>query len=486
MAMGVAGLLVSSCGDFTDIMPKGESLLESTDELELLLNTDAYGNYSHIVDYIMLGSNSVYSFYNVPGMINVENKSARMTVWCYLDDQDNLNRLASMTQTDGIYSTSYNLIGTIANPILTKLETTGGSDAVKNALRAEALVIRAYAHFHVVQKFAPAYNGTNGEEPAIIYMTEDKDILVPQEKNTLQECYDMMLKDVDDALALNALPNEPMNYMRWSKPAALALKAHIQLNLRQYAEAEATAKQVLGINNQLYDYWDHAVDGESHAADPAKVLHYKYIELDDRTNPETLFLTPDVNYYRWTSPTEWNTLEENYGLRGLGNTMGRQYYGFVDYGIDYSDIGALQAGLPGWDSLYDFDNYRNFLGLDVPQMYLIIAEAELQQNHIGTAMEWLDLLRDKRLPAGYEKLQGTVTGKADAIEWLEKTARAEYYNKGWAFYARKRWNTFPEWARTQTHTIDGKTYTLRPDSKLWIFPFPLNATERNPNLTNNW
>jgi hypothetical protein len=34
--------------------------------------------------------------------------------------------------------------------------------------------------------------------------------------------------------------------------------------------------------------------------------------------------------------------------------------------------------------------------------------------------------------------------------------------------------------------IAGKTYTLRPDSKLWIFPFPLNAVEVNPNLTHNW
>ena len=38
---------LASCEDFTDIQPKGENLLASTDDLELLLNADAYdGIYS--------------------------------------------------------------------------------------------------------------------------------------------------------------------------------------------------------------------------------------------------------------------------------------------------------------------------------------------------------------------------------------------------------------------------------------------------------
>jgi hypothetical protein len=134
----------------------------------------------------------------------------------------------------------------------------------------------------------------------------------------------------------------------------------------------------------------------------------------------------------------------------------------------------------------DFDHYQNKAGLSVPQMYLFIAECELRSGNIGTAMNWLDQLRAKRLPEGFEKLEGTVTTKADAIEWLKKTVAAEYLWTDWTYYTRKRWNVESEWATTLSHTIGGKTYTLRPDSKLWIFPFPVNATEKNTNLTNNW
>ena len=75
---------------------------------------------------------------------------------------------------------------------------------------------------------------------------------------------------------------------------------------------------------------------------------------------------------------------------------------------------------------------------------------------------------------------------ADAIKWMQKIVASEFVWQGWTFVWRKRWNTEAEWQTTQTRTLGGKTYTLRPDSKLWIFPFPVNATEKNSNLTNNW
>ena len=40
MMIAAAGLMITSCEDFTDIQPKGENLLGSTNDLELLLNTE--------------------------------------------------------------------------------------------------------------------------------------------------------------------------------------------------------------------------------------------------------------------------------------------------------------------------------------------------------------------------------------------------------------------------------------------------------------
>lgn len=475
IVIGTVGLLMCSCGDFTDIQPKGENLLSSTDDLELLLNTDNYSNIFSRNNW-RVGSNTLYAYDDVTVPLNAEKKTAVALMNGYFDDEQSLNRWAELTNSDGYYTACYNIIGRVSNPILNQLAMAEGTEAKKNALKAEALVARSFAHFMALQRYAAAYNGSNGDTPAIIYMTEDKDITLLWEKNTIQECYDLCLKDIDDALALNALPAKAINYMRWDKTSATAVKSLILLGMRKYSEAEAAAKEVLAANSYLWDWWANAKDGMSMFGVP-----YKSAAIDDRNNEETIFCIPDLTYYGWVCPEEWNAMEENYGKRGLAELMSKAYAGYPAY----ADYGAM-LGLSGWQAGTDFNNYANVGGLNTPMMYLIVAECELRAGNIGTAMNWLDKLRAKRLPEGYDKWEGTITAKGDAIEALKKTMAAEFLWRDWTFFWRKRWNTETEWQTTLSHTIGGKTYTLSPSSKMWIFPFPVNATQMNPNLTQNW
>ena len=50
----------------------------------------------------------------------------------------------------------------------------------------------------------------------------------------------------------------------------------------------------------------------------------------------------------------------------------------------------------------------------------------------------------------------------------------------------KRWNSEEDYKQTNTRMVNGKTYTLRPDSPMWVFPFPANAVNYNPTLTQNY
>ena len=62
------------------------------------------------------------------------------------------------------------------------------------------------------------------------------------------------------------------------------------------------------------------------------------------------------------------------------------------------------------------------------------------------------------------------------------------------FFDLKRLNTEPEYQTTITRQFPivnvsaehpQQTYTLRPDSRLYIIPFPRTARDKNPNLTLN-
>ena len=64
-------------------------------------------------------------------------------------------------------------------------------------------------------------------------------------------------------------------------------------------------------------------------------------------------------------------------------------------------------------------------------------------------------------------------------------SHSEFVYSPYNFIIRKRWNQLDDMKETFTRELAGNTYTLRPDSKMWIFPFPKNAISNNPNIVPN-
>ncbi len=64
-------------------------------------------------------------------------------------------------------------------------------------------------------------------------------------------------------------------------------------------------------------------------------------------------------------------------------------------------------------------------------------------------------------------------------------SHSEFVYTPYNFIFRKRWNQLDDMKETFTRELAGNTYTLAPDSKMWIFPFPKNAMSNNPNIKPN-
>ena len=55
------------------------------------------------------------------------------------------------------------------------------------------------------------------------------------------------------------------------------------------------------------------------------------------------------------------------------------------------------------------------------------------------------------------------------------------------FFDSKRWNSEEKYKRTITRDLgEYGVYSITPESHLWIFPFPANATRFNSSLTQNY
>lgn len=474
VAAGLAMTAVS-CSSFTEIDPKGMNLLQTADQLEMLLNI----NYSFsATDMMEISGDIIYAYSDLNTIMNqpIKTKQQIMITW---DEVGHDEVLAELTSSDSWYTSCYSAIGKIANPILLKIDDASGTESYKKQIKAEALVLRAYFHYLAIQKFGKAYNPSTADtQQALVYVTEDMDIKVPGEPSTMKEFYDHIIADLDAAIALDALPVMNVNRMRMSAPCAHAVKALACMATQDYSTAASEANKALGMINTVVDYNTMTVPvvgmilGETHY-----VLYRPKQEC-----PEDYFNVDYIEFFETITPYGEDMFETGHAVKDKFYTLSVAYDN-LPMGNASEDLGPDYP----WRMTFDRTSSWNNVGLKTTMMYLILAETAINNGNYSEAMDALDKIRSKRIaPELYQPLKGTVSDKATAIEHLRQTAHGENIYTVFNFIDRKRWTQLPDYKQTLHRTFGQNSMTLTPESNLWVFPIPRNVMDLNPNLKQNY
>lgn len=461
-------LLFSSCEDFTDIQPKGMNLLSTTTELEMLLNAEMTMTTS---DMRIAAGDVFYGGSHIPTLLSQPNKT-KASILASLDDTS-MDLLAELTPSDNDYTLWYECIGRISNPILMQVDAAEGDEKTKSQLKAEALTLRAYCHWMLVNKFAKAYNpSTASTDPGIPYLTHDWDISVPTEKLSVQQVYENILKDLNEAISLNALPNNNINRMRMNKGAAYAAKALAHMSMQDYTNAAEAARNALNVNGSILNYktsttmMHGVIMGGSYPC-----IYRAPLECE-----EDYFFTYDRELMYAITPETMAYFEPGHVCKDKIANYNMMFDNIMDYG-------AMVFGLPGYLVSMDQTSGWNQCGMKTTHMYLILAECAIAEGKIDDAMDMLDKIRANRIDdAVYAPLKGVVTTEEQAIEYLKRTSHGECIYSIYNFFQKKRWNELPKYKQTWSRSVFGTTYSIEPNSPLWVFPFPMNAVNNNPNL----
>lgn len=469
-ALVAASSVLTGCSDFTDVKPKGSNLLNTTADIELLLN---YRLTFSVTDMMHISGDVIPASENFETMLGRPNNSLSRILITW-DEAGHDKDMALLTTQDAFYTICYTAIGTVCNPALTQIETADGPEKDKARIKAEALVLRAYCHYLAVQKFGPAYNPATAEtDGGIPYVTEDLDVFNPAPQKTMKETYECIQKDLDAAIELNALPDANINRMRFSLPFAYAVKAMAYMATQDYGKAAEFANKALAINNKVVDYSKLLVPQMNAMGQPVAVMVRTLLECEedyyDTYAPLVgMLLTPDCESMFEKGHYSHENLMTDISLYGT------------------SMLGPMTIGFE-WPYSADQQSSWNAAGLKTSQMYLILAETAINDNRIADAMDALDKIRVNRInPSLYQPLKGNVTDKATAIKHLRQTAHGENAWTMFNFVDRKRWTVCPDYRQTVTRTIGTHTYTLTPESSLWVFPFPQNLIDGNPNVKQNY
>lgn len=457
-----SALLCGSCESQLDIVPKGQTTLERTADLELLLN-QVYNLGIYPYDNIgQICGESVSDGYSIPEMM----ANTNTLKYAYLAYEESVDRV-TLAQEDARYSATYKYINYL-NTLLAKIDDASGLDERKPQLKAEAKVLRAYFHWLTVVMHAGQFTDAAAAEEmgGIAYVT-DIDNTAVKEKLSLAETYRLILEDCsEEVIAL--LPEGSTDVCRPGREFGYAVRGRVLMQMKRYDEALPYLEKSLAINSYI--------DDRAYIRDRGEWVL-------DRTDPSNLL-------YVGAGPLVCPTMEilsrESYARFEKSDYVYR-YCGTVGWDLGY---GKMYSGLDGYPMCMSWTVQGNPYGMTSVRTMLSAAECRMRTGDIGGGIEYLDRVRKAHVENAtpYAMMHQMIPfNLGAAMRLLQQTKWIESLGSYENFFDMKRWNTEPEFSTTLSKDLDlYGTVTLAPESPLWVLPFPANATRYNSTLTQNF
>ncbi len=282
-----------SCGDdFLDQEPDERIEITTVEQVQQML-TSAYGasNYGWLCE---LSSDNLMDN-NAPHKgASPDSKDVlvhyNLSPYERMDDEIfRFEQVKSSTGTDSpseIWESCYNAIATANHCLvyLDQIEEKERAEAeghgynptdLEKAVRGEALLIRAYYHFVLVNIFSQAYKNdeASSHDIGIPYVTEPEDkVLVHYNRGTVTNTYNKIREDMEAGLQL--VSNSYYQKPKWhfNVNAAHAFAARFYLYTRNYEKVIEHANAVLGEGTgnlgellMRYDLFDNCTYGDDYA-----------------------------------------------------------------------------------------------------------------------------------------------------------------------------------------------------------------------------
>lgn len=319
-------------------------------------------------------------------------------------------------------------------------------DAWSN-VKGSALFFRAFNYYQLAQLFCEVYDEKNAKSQLGLPLRTEPDISLKIPRSTLQQTYDLILKDLHEAEEL--LPIEPSIKQRPSRLAVSALRARICLQLRRYDLALAEANGVLSRKNTLLDFNTVPFNPNSFAT----------LQPLAAVNPEIIF---DFS----------GSIPE---IQRIGLYCVNQRY------FDKYQEGDLRKKM----FFKDFNNFKIFIGstsfsggplygFAVDELQLIAAECEARAGNLNKALEWINTLRKNRFEKNVD-YELHSNDKKEVMQWILQERQRELVFRGLRWEDLRRLNKEMDYPVTLEKTLNSGLIRIVPNDSRYVFPIPPNA-----------
>lgn len=484
----VGTCLLQGCDKFLDLKPENIKVVSTVEDYRDFLasymrflktpNRDQLpilGGYSHPI----FNCASLFAYRTGELTPSEESSYYDATIGEYTES--GVKRLTWMETADGLWNSYYSFLGPI-NMIIGGIETAEGEDErLRDYVKGEALVWRAYSYFKLLQYYSPYKTGNEYGVPIYLKPYEDPGNAMPERK-TQTEVYRQIFDDCDEVLdLLRRTPSTHWNcaygpcfvhsmlaHIYWYKAMSVVAEETDWANALEHAEQALTGRAFVR-DSETYALMFDATAGEEFTNDEFNV------RLIDGTNG---YLANFINIYYQSSliPSAETAPEPDFYALFKSDDVRKQTYfrEQLDNSIKYDkyNISAntnifVQWGLGSAGGIVML--FRS------AEMQLIKAEALYRLGREGEAKEALDFFKQGR----YWDVANSYT-ESDLLNEILKERKLEFYHEQDMWWLdMKRLGTRME------RVVNGTLYVLEPDDWRYCFPIPQSEIEVNRNMVQN-
>lgn len=380
--------------------------------------------------------------------------------------------LALTSNYKSFYDGSYDIINQ-ANLILEYTPAlTDATDEEKKQIKAEALTIRAYAHFLLSQVYSQNYSYTSdASHLGIVYNTKSiKAGIEYPERETVANTYNLIITDLKTAIdnySVLVLSGPVYSYFNLNSAKALLARVYLQKN--DWTNAYETANDVI-TNSGI-----RLTEKENYLAEWAKTdlpVSEILLEFSIPRDSEGIAGNSMSSYFGYTSATSYNKYVASDDLVTLYENTDLRKQLFLTQPLQTLVNGVLTP--VNYNFTKKFQNNAGYVAFRLSEMYLIRAEAALETNKPDEAMADINTIRAR---ANATLLTNTANLKENIL--LER--RKELCFEGHLFFDLVRNHKNISRNDGCISTSCSMTY---PSLK-FVLPIPTFNTNLNPNLQQN-
>lgn len=316
-----------------------------------------------------------------------------------------------------------------ANAVLVNLDkVTGGTEAEKARLKAEAHMMRAYAYWQLANTYCLPYTDANKGEPGLP-IKKSTSFEEDLSRATLEVTYQFIEADLQEALKINkplVVGSRPEHW-RANTAAVNGFAARYYLNRNNYTEALKYANLALGEYSTLVDYNSPAEMYYGTSATysvtggPSYVAQFPYTH-NNQTNLVDMIGWKEFLYFRVQNFGSWFYLPSTDLLNLYDKTNDRRYeFHIVENYSYFLGSNTPTNGLPGY--IFFFKD-RIPSGPTTAEMYLIKAECLARTGMVSEALAVVNTLRAKRIRPG-TTVNLTAANQAEAVTKILQERRRE-------------------------------------------------------------